>query len=162
MKRGSCVSCGSSARGIRAACTKSYMTCCASWALARAARPLCDLFTDLAGEPMSLPLLQQEIRTSCALTSGERLVDEVIARLIAHGFRRSFPQEPRRRGRGRGSRPRRSGFAKARCSAARFTRIVVEPCARRVVHETARGWLDIDGGIYVDVRQHAAGTDSER
>jgi hypothetical protein len=32
----------------------------------------------------------------------------------------------------------------------------------RTVHETARGWLDIDGGIYFDVRQHAAETDSER
>src|SRR5262245_3455581 len=54
--------------------------------LGAAARPLCDLFADLAGEPMSLSQLQQEIRNVLRNHSGERLVDEVITRLIAHGF----------------------------------------------------------------------------
>jgi hypothetical protein len=40
--------------------------------------------------------------------------------------------------------------------------IAVNPRAMKAIHETARGWLDIDGGIYFDVRQHGAGSDSEK
>jgi hypothetical protein len=40
--------------------------------------------------------------------------------------------------------------------------IAVSRALPKDMPETARGWLDIDGGIYFDVRQHGAGSDSER
>jgi hypothetical protein len=40
--------------------------------------------------------------------------------------------------------------------------IAVRPRAMKALHDTARGWLDIDSGIYFDVRQHGAGSDSEK
>ena len=130
--------------------------------LGAAARPLCDLFADLAGEPMSLPLLQQEIRNVLRAHDADTCVDEVIARLIQQGFaglsvRHSDSNEAEGAAAPHGAAVRESTLLSGTIHT-----IVVEPFARRTLHETARGWLDIDGGIYVDVRQHAAGTDSER
>ncbi len=130
--------------------------------LGAAARPLCDLIADLAGESMSLPLLQQEIRSVLHVHGGAACVDEIIAHLVTHGFA-DFYRKHGVNNEGEGAAaPRGSSIRDSDLLRSAAHTIVVDPDAVRTLHETARGWLDIDGGIYFDVRQHAAGTDSER
>ena len=132
--------------------------------LGAAAQPLCDFIADLVGESLSVSQLHQEIRNVLHAHGGQGCADDIVAHLVAQGFAElrgkdddAFDNEG-------------AGAAAQRGSATRDSEIlgdpshtiVVDPSALRAVHETARGWLDIDGGIYFDVRQHAAGTDSER
>ena len=129
-----------------------------------AARPICDLIADLMGESMSLQLLRQEIVNVLHRHAGANRADAVISAMVELGFAglsRANADQSTNEGVGA------AGAAFVRDSAvlghsallATTTNLIVaEPRATRAIHETARGWLDIDGGIYFDVRQHGAGS----
>jgi hypothetical protein len=140
--------------------------------LGPAARPLCDLVGDLTGESMSLPQLQQEILSVLRLHGCDSRADEVIGALVQFGFagisrvsRGGDAENENASAAGalaEHNTPGASEIGDSAVLASSEHTIVAEPRAARVVHDTARGWLDIDGGIYFDVRQHGAGSDSER
>jgi hypothetical protein len=140
-----------------------------------ASRPVCDLVADLTGESMSLQQLQQEIRNVLRLHGCDDRVGSVIAALVQMGFATATTCVSE------SVSDVTNDFAEnteaASAAAAPFGAspisdsavlegkefiVVVETRAPPDIHETARGWLDIDSGIYVDVRQHGAGSDSER
>jgi len=132
--------------------------------LGAAARPLCDLVSDLTGESMSLPQLRQEIRNVLKLHGGGNCADAVIAAMVELGFA-GLRDERAEENEGAGAAVRARGasaIGDSELLASTGNVIVAEPRVLPGLHETARGWLDIDGGIYFDVRQHAAGTGSER
>jgi hypothetical protein len=132
--------------------------------LGAAARPLCDLIADLVDESLSLSQIQQEIRTVLHLHGSEACPDEIIAHLVTQGFAGVYYKgDDARDNEGAGAAaPRGSATRDSELLRSASHTIVVDPLAVRALHETARGWLDIYGGIYFDDRQHAAGTDSER
>jgi hypothetical protein len=137
--------------------------------LGPAATPVCELIAQLAGESMSLQQLKQEIRSVLAQHGRARLTATVVSTLVElgiAGFAADFEDESNEDAsaaavpgvRQLGNSPiSDSSLLKDTGSA-----IYVNPRAVKAVHETARGWLDIDGGIYVDVSQHGAGSDSEK
>ncbi len=138
--------------------------------LGPAAKPVCDLIVQLAGETMSLQQLQQEIRNVLAHHGRAHLTETVVSALVevglagyASGVRwtsRTKTQAPPQSK--RVVRPGSSPISDSVLLADTGNAITVNPRAMKAVHDTARGWLDIDGGIYVDVRQHGAGSDSEK
>ena len=140
--------------------------------LGAAARPLCDLIADLTGESMSLPQLQQEILNVLRLHDRDDRADAVIGAIVQLGFagisrvNRAGEEQTDNAGSAGGPAeplsPGASPVGDSAVLAGTECLIVAEPRATRAIHETARGWLDIDGGIYFDVRQHGARTDSER
>ena len=134
--------------------------------LGPAAKPVCDLIARLAGETMSLQQLQQEIRDVLTHHGRAHLAPIVISTLVELGLAGFVPtgddeneaaaavtHVPRH-----GSSPISDSVLLAEAANA----IAVNPRSTKAVHDTARGWLDIDGGIYFDVRQHGAGSDSEK
>ena len=132
--------------------------------LGAAARPLCDLVADLVGESMSLQQLEQEIRNVLQRYDRGIRASAVITALVQLGFAGlSTPH-----GEDHDGAPASAiapGFSPVSDSAilsGDVATIVAEPRAKPVLQEMARGWLDIDGGIYFDVRQHGAGSDPER
>jgi hypothetical protein len=134
-----------------------------------AARPLGDLIAELAGESMPVKQLQQEIFNVLNLHGRADRVDAVISALVEHGFaglsRASAAGHSgagQNQTAGAAARPGFSAVGDSAVLGGPADPIVAAPRASREIHETARGWLDIDGGIYFDVRQHGAGSDSER
>jgi hypothetical protein len=129
-----------------------------------AARPICDLIADLMGESMSLQLLHQEILNVLQRHGGANCADAVISAMVELGFaglsRADADQSTNEGVAAAGTASVRDsavlGHAPLLATTTNF--IVAEPRATRAIHETARGWLDIDGGIYFDVRQHGAGS----
>jgi hypothetical protein len=137
--------------------------------LGPAAKPVCDLIARLAGETMSLQQLQQEIRNVLTHHGRTHLAGMVISTLVElglAGFSAASLDENEDAGAAaamRGMRPGSSPISDSVLLADSGNLISVNPHAgKAAVHATARGWLDIDSGIYFDVRQHGAGSDSEK
>jgi hypothetical protein len=135
--------------------------------LGPAARPVCDLIAKLAGETMSLQHLQQEIRNVLTHHGRGRLTATVVSALVELGLAGfsagSDDEENEDAGAAAAAHAARSGcspFSDSFLLADTGNAISVKPM--KPVHATARGWLDIDSGIYFDVRQHGAGSDSEK
>jgi hypothetical protein len=131
--------------------------------LGAAARPLCDLIASLAGEAMTVRQLQQEIRNVLhQYGSGDR-AGVVISALVELGLAGlSVPDTEENETVGAAARPGCSAIGDSAVLGGAAETIVIGRRAPREIHETARGWLDIDGGIYFYVRQHGEGSDSER
>jgi hypothetical protein len=131
--------------------------------LGTAVQPLCDLISDLEGESMTIRQLQQEIRTVLRKHGIEDRSEAVIAALVELEFA-SIPaaEAAQNEDSSEAARPGISPRNDSRLVRGdRSFHIVARPRATREIHEIARDWLDIDSGIYVDVRQHGAGSDSE-
>lgn len=137
--------------------------------LGPAAKPVCDLLARLAGETMTLQQLQQEIRNVLSHHGRGRLTGTVISALVElglAGYTGSSEDEPNedagaaaeKRVARLGSSPMSDSFLLVDTG----NSISVNPRVKKAIHETARGWLDIDGGIYFAVGQHGAGSDSEK
>lgn len=132
--------------------------------LGPAARPICDLIADLMGESMSLQLLQQEIVNVLQRHGGANCADAVISAMVELGFAglsRVNADQSTNTGAAAGGTASVSDSAvlgNRELLATTTNLIVAEPRANRAIHDTARGWLDIDSGIYFDVRQHGAGS----
>jgi len=135
--------------------------------LGPAARPVCDLIADLTGESMTLQQLRQEIGNVLRLHGRVQRCGVVVSALVELGLAGAVPSA--------GAENENSGAAAAKRASPGTSvigdsvlladgenSIVIDPRAVRRIHENARGWLDIDGGIYFDVSQHGAGSDSER
>ena len=137
--------------------------------LGPAARPACDLLTRLAGESMSLRHLREEIRNVLADHGRAHLTSTVLSALVELGLADLSPaladESNEDAGAAADAPATRAGYSQIADSlllADSRDAIAINPRAVRSVRETARGWLDIDGGIYIDVRQHGAGSDSEK
>ena len=134
--------------------------------LGPAARPACDLIAQLTGETMSLQHLQQEIRNVLTHHGRAHLTGTVISALVELGLAGfSASGDDANEGAAaaaRAPKPGSSPISDSVLLADASNSIAANPHAMNAVHETARGWLDIDGGIYVDVGQHCAGSDSEK
>ena len=136
--------------------------------LGPAARPVCDLIARLAGESMSLQHLQQEVRGVLIHHGRGRLTATVISALVETGLAgfadsgEGVNEDAAAAAASRGAKPGNSPISDSVLLATTANAIVVNPHAMKAVHDTARGWLDIDGGIYIDVRQHGTGSDSEK
>jgi hypothetical protein len=137
--------------------------------LGPAATPVCDLIAQLAGETMSLQQLREEIRSVLAHHGRKHLTGTVISALHElglAGFAAEFDDEANEdagaAATARVTRPGSSPISDSVLLTAAGDPITVRPRAMKAVHDTARGWLDIDSGIYFDVRQHGAGSDSEK
>jgi hypothetical protein len=131
--------------------------------LGAAARPLCNLLASLAGESMTVRQLQQEIRTVLHLYGSDDRAGEVISALVELGFAGlSAPNTAENETVGAAARPGCSAIGDSVVLGGAVESLLIGRRAPREIHETARGWLDIDGGIYFDVRQHGEGSDSER
>jgi hypothetical protein len=136
--------------------------------LGPAAQPACDLIARLAGETMSLQHLQQEIRNVLTHHGRGHLTTTVISTLVElglAGFASGADDENEDSGAAAVTHVLQTGSSPISDSvlfADAGNAISVNPRAVRTVHDTARGWLDIDGGIYFDVGQHGAGSDSEK
>jgi hypothetical protein len=137
--------------------------------LGPAAKPACDLIARLAGETMSLQHLQQEIRNVLTHHGRARLTGTVVSALVELGLAGfsagSDDEENEDAGAAamkRSARPGSSPISDSVLLSGAGNFIAVNPHAVKPVRDTARGWLDIDGGIYFDVRQHGAGSDSEK
>ena len=133
------------------------------------AKPVCDLIARLAGESMSLQQLQQEIRNVLIEHGRARLTGTVVSALVELGLAGFAPgsdsEENEDAGAAAAGRVARAGCSPISDSVLLTdadNSIWVKPRAMKALHATARGWLDIDGGIYFDVRQHGAGSDSEK
>jgi hypothetical protein len=126
--------------------------------LGPAAKPACDLIAQLAGETMSLQHLQQEIRNVLTHHGRAHLTGSVISALIELGMA-GFAAAADDADEGaaavsRAPKPGSSPISDSVLLADAGSPIVVNPHAVRAGRDTARGWLDIDGGICIDVRQH--------
>ena len=137
--------------------------------LGPAAKPVCDLIVQLAGETMSLHQLQQEIRNVLAHHGRAHLTDTVVSALVevglagyASGSDGESNEDAGATASKRVVRPGCSPISDSVLLADTGNAITVNLQAMKSVRDTARGWLDIDGGIYVDVGQHGAGSDSEK
>jgi hypothetical protein len=137
--------------------------------LGPAAKPVCDLLARLAGETMTLQQLQQEIRNVLAHHGRSRLTGTVISALVElglAGYAAGANDEPNEdegaAAEKRGPQPGSSPISDSVLLVDSGNSISAKPRAMNAVHNTARGWLDIDGGIYFDVGQHGAGSDSEK
>jgi hypothetical protein len=138
--------------------------------LGPAAKPVCDLIAQLAGETMSLEQLKQEIRSVLTLHGRGRLTATVVSALIEvglAGFATAADDDEWNEDAGdaapaRVVQPGSFPISDSALLADAGHSIMVDLRLRKTIHETARGWLDIDSGIYFDVRQHGAGSDSEK
>ena len=140
--------------------------------LGPAAKPVCELIARLAGETMSLEQLKQEIRSVLAHHGRARLTGTVVSALIEvglAGFAAVVDEDDDELNEDEGGAavtravpPGSSPFSDSALLVDAGNAIAVNPHAMKAIHETARGWLDIDGGIYFDVRQHGAGSDPEK
>ena len=137
--------------------------------LGPAARPACDLLARLAGESMTLRHLRQEIRNVLLDHGRAHLTGTVLSALVELGLAdlssAVADESNEDAGAAADARTRRAGYSQITDSlllADSGDAIAIDPRAVRSVRETTRGWLDIDGGIYIDVRQHGAGSDSEK
>jgi hypothetical protein len=137
--------------------------------LGPAAKPVCDLIAKLAGETMSLQHLQQEIGNVLTHHGRARLTGTVVSALVElglAGFSAAPDDDPNEDAGAAAKKPAvRLGSSPISDSVllpVRGNFIAVNPHAVKPARNTARGWLDIDGGIYFDVRQHGAGSDSEK
>jgi hypothetical protein len=132
--------------------------------LGAAVQPLCELISDLEGESMTVRQLQQEIRTVLRRHGMEDRSEAVIAALVELEFA-SVPAADGACNEDSNEAARPGVSPRADSSMLRGDKsfdIIARPrAAAREIHEIARDWLDIDSGIYVDVRQHGAGSDSE-
>ena len=131
--------------------------------LGTAARPLCDLIIRLAGESMTLHQFHQEIQTVLSRHGSTDSAEAVIALLVEAGVAGlSRAEREEKAEEAESPSPGCSRFEGSDMLADEEGGIVVVPRAGCETHETARRWLDIDSGIYFDVRQHGAGFDPER
>lgn len=137
--------------------------------LGPAAKPVCELIAQLAGETMSLQHLQQEIRNVLTHHGRARLTATVVSALVELGLAgfSTVPDDEENEDAGaaaakRSVRPGCSPISDSVLLPLSGNFIAVNPRAVKAARDTARGWLDIDGGIYFDVRQHGAGSDSEK
>jgi hypothetical protein len=134
--------------------------------LGPAAEPVCDLIAQLAGETMSLQHLQQEIRNVLTHHGRAHLTGSVIAALVELGMAGFGPTADDADGGAaavpRAPKPGSSPISDSALLADTDNSIVVNPHAVRAARDTARGWLDIDGGICIDVGQHCTGSDPEK
>jgi hypothetical protein len=126
--------------------------------LGAAARPVCDLVADLMGESMSLQLLQQEILTVLHRHGGAHSADAVLSALVELGFA-GLSRAHTDQSTNEGVASAEAAMSSSALLATTTNSIVAQPRASRAIHETARAWLDIDSGIYFDVRQHVAGSE---
>lgn len=135
--------------------------------LGPAARPVCDLVADLVGEVMTLQQLQQEIRNVLRPHGRSHRTDAVISALVELGL--AAGASPSASAEDEDSdaavaKPSPPPGASPICDSALLAGagniISIDLHAVRRVPESARGWLDIDGGIYFDVRQHLTGSGS--
>jgi hypothetical protein len=117
---------------------------------------------------MSLQQLQQEVRNVLEQHGRANRTGAVIAALVElglAGFAASSIEDNEDSGAAAAKAvqaPGTSVMGDSVLLADAENTISIDPRALRPIHETARGWLDIDGGIYFDVGQHGAGSDSER
>lgn len=137
--------------------------------LGPAAKPVCELIAQLAGETMSLPLLQQEIRGVLAHHGRAHLTGTVISALVeldlaafAAASDDAMNEDAGAAAEARNVRPGCSPIGDSVLLTDADDSIAVRPRALQAIHDTARGWLDIDSGIYFDVSEHGAGSDSEK
>jgi len=137
--------------------------------LGPAAKPVCDLIVQLAGETMTLQQLHQEIRDVLAHHGRTHLAGTVVSALVelglagyAAGSGDEANEDAGAAAATRAVRPGSSPFSDSVLLTNTGNEIAVNPQAVKAVHNIARGWLDIDGGIYFDVGQHGAGSDSEK
>ena len=137
--------------------------------LGPAAKPVCDLIARLAGETMSLQQLQQEIRNVLTHHGRAHLTGTVVSTLVElglAGYASASDDEGNEDADAaaamRAVQPGSSPISDSVLLTDTGNPIAVNPRAMQAVHDTARGWLDIDGGIYFDVGQHGAGSDSEK
>jgi len=134
--------------------------------LGPAASPACDLLARLAGETMSLQHLQQEIRNILTHHGRAHLTGTVVSVLVELGLAGlSSADAEANQGSGASTHATRAGYSPFSDSvllADAGVAIAINPHAVRPLRANARGWLDIDGGIYVGVGQHGAGSDSEK
>jgi hypothetical protein len=132
--------------------------------LGAAVQPLCELIADLEGESMTVRQLQQEIRSVLRKHGVLDRSEAVISALVELGFAGlSEPAAAENEDAGEAAKP---GISPRDDSSllrgGKSSDIIATPrAASAEIHEIARDWLDIDSGIYVDVRQHGAGSDSE-
>jgi hypothetical protein len=117
---------------------------------------------------MSLQHLQQEIRNVLTHHGRAHLTGTVVSALVELGLA-GFTQTSVDANEDSDAaavtytaRPGSSPISDSLLLADTGSAITVKPRATKTVHHTARGWLDIDSGIYFDVRQHGAGSDSEK
>ncbi len=136
--------------------------------LGPAAKPACDLIARLAGETMTLQQLQQEIRNVLTHHGRARLTGTVVSALVElglAGFAAASDEADEDEGAAaatHAAQPGTSPISDSALLADAGNSIAVNPRAMKALHATARGWLDTDGGIYFDIRQHSAGSDSEK
>ena len=136
--------------------------------LGPAARPVCELLADLTGETMTLQQLHQEVRSVLRPHGRIHRTGVVISALVELGLAGAIPtasednEDSDAAAATQAPPPGTSVVGDSVLAAGEGNTIVVDPRAVRRIHELARDWLDIDGGIYFDVRQHVAGSDSER
>ncbi len=133
------------------------------------AKPVCDLIARLAGETMSLRQLQQEIRNVLTHHGRAHLTATVVSTLVELGLAGYSPasddegnEDAGAAAAARAARRGNSPFSDSALLSDAGNAIAVNPQAMKAVRDSARGWLDIDGGIYFDVRQHGAGSDPEK
>jgi hypothetical protein len=127
--------------------------------LGAATRPLCDLLTRLTGEIMTLQHLYHEIHGVLKLHGASSRTDTVISAMADLGLI-GFPKVVDESNESTGAAETAPGRSPQRGSAllaGTQNAIIVNRPVPKDIPETARGWLDIDGGIYFDVRQHASG-----
>ena len=128
-----------------------------------AARPICELIIDMTGESIPLQQMEQEIRTILSLHGASACADAVIAALAEIGFA-GLSAAPTNDSdctqaatHGGGASIHRESVVLAEASA----QISAQPLVEPIFDEAAKSWLDIDGGICVEVGQHGTRTDSE-
>lgn len=136
--------------------------------LGAAARSVCDLISSLEGESMTVRQLQQEIRSVLRHHGVKDRSEAVISALVELGFAglseaESTHNEDSGEAAKPGGSPRgdSSLFRSGRRAGKSIDIVAIPRTATHEIHEIARDWLDIDSGIYVDVGQYDAGSDSE-
>ena len=133
--------------------------------LGPAAQPVCDLIARLAGETMSLGHLRQEIGNVLAHHGRAHLTATVVSTLVELGLAGFTSTEDGTEDAAAPTHVPKTGSSPISDSvlfADASNEIAVNRQSMKAVHDTARGWLDIDGGICIDVGQHGAGSDSEK
>lgn|GEM_PF-2485220 len=130
--------------------------------LGAAAQDVCDLLTELAGETMTLHQFEQEIRNVLRLHHAEHCTEAVLGALGEIGFTTVAEGGSDNERAAEALKPGHSPVCDSSVFATGCSAIVAEPRTSEEYHPTAVGWLDIDGGIHVDVRQHGAEPESGR
>jgi hypothetical protein len=136
--------------------------------LGSAAKPVCELIAGMVGEIISLQHLQQEIRNILLHHGRAHFTGTVVSTLVELGLVGTVvpaANEGSTAAAGAATSAARRGSSPISDSvllAEIGDVIAVNPSAMKAVRDSARGWLDIDGGICIVVRQHGAGSDSEK